>query len=203
MFNKETKKKARNGRSWRLLILDGHGSHVTLRFINYCEANRILIIILPAHSTSQLQPLDIRVFRPLTQVSNITGLIATGGRRTPDPGCRTLPNDDDIYTDQHRSVRDSQVIWDAMQKSKRDRYLCIINIKKDESCTKKSKIDSSDSDCTHFDSLCCYIVEPHILLQELDPYYLTKLLNVTLAIEVHENVCICHQRRRALDSRGR
>lgn len=64
-FQKETKEKARQGRDWRLLIMDGHGSHVTMKFIDFCESNRILVIILPAHSTSQLQPLDVKVFRPL------------------------------------------------------------------------------------------------------------------------------------------
>ena len=35
IFDRETKEKAK--RSWRLLILDGHGSHFTMKFINYCD----------------------------------------------------------------------------------------------------------------------------------------------------------------------
>jgi hypothetical protein len=38
VFDPATKAKA--GRSWRLLIADGHGSHVTMEFIDYCIRNR-------------------------------------------------------------------------------------------------------------------------------------------------------------------
>jgi hypothetical protein len=34
LFNVETKKKARNRKFWRLLILDGHGSHININFLN-------------------------------------------------------------------------------------------------------------------------------------------------------------------------
>ena len=64
MFNRYTKKSAR--RSWRLLILDGHGSHVTQDFIDYCDANRILLAVFPPHSTHTLQPLDVVMFKPLS-----------------------------------------------------------------------------------------------------------------------------------------
>ena len=62
-FDRETKAKAR--RKYRLLILDGHGSHVTMKFIEYCDANRILLAIFPPHSTHTLQPLDVSLFSPL------------------------------------------------------------------------------------------------------------------------------------------
>jgi len=64
VFDRYTKAKAR--RSYRLLILDGHGSHVTMDFINYCDQNRILLAILPPHSTHTLQPLDVVLFKPLS-----------------------------------------------------------------------------------------------------------------------------------------
>ncbi|RAQ99893.1 pogo transposable element [Stemphylium lycopersici] len=63
VFDRETKKKART--SWRLLILDGHGSHVSMEFIEYCDANKILLMIYPPHSTHTLQPLDVVMFAPL------------------------------------------------------------------------------------------------------------------------------------------
>ena len=63
MFDRETKAKARS--SYRLLILDGHGSHVTMDFINYCDQNKILLVIYPPHSTHTLQPLDVVMFAPL------------------------------------------------------------------------------------------------------------------------------------------
>ncbi|EED12682.1 pogo transposable element, putative [Talaromyces stipitatus ATCC 10500] len=64
VFDKETKSQASRG--WRLLILDGHGSHVTMKFIEYCDSNRILLAIFPAHATHTLQPLDVALFSPLS-----------------------------------------------------------------------------------------------------------------------------------------
>jgi hypothetical protein len=45
VFDRLPKKKARS--SYRLLILDGHGSHLTEEFFDYCYNNRILIMIFP------------------------------------------------------------------------------------------------------------------------------------------------------------
>ncbi|KAH5621133.1 hypothetical protein HBI60_254160 [Parastagonospora nodorum] len=64
VFNRYTKKRAR--RAYRLIILDGHGSHLTMDFIEYCYQNRILLAILPPHSTHTLQPLDVVMFKPLS-----------------------------------------------------------------------------------------------------------------------------------------
>jgi hypothetical protein len=64
VFDRCTKAKAR--RSYRLLIIDGHGSHVTMDFIDYCDRNRILLAIFPPHSTHTLQPLDVVMFKPLS-----------------------------------------------------------------------------------------------------------------------------------------
>jgi hypothetical protein len=63
IFNRHTKAKAGNHR--RLFIVNGHNSHVNMRFINYCDQNRILLTILPSHLTYRLQPLDIGLFAPL------------------------------------------------------------------------------------------------------------------------------------------
>ena len=49
LFNRYTKKKAR--RSWRLLIINGHGSHITMAFIDFCDRHKILLLIFPPHST--------------------------------------------------------------------------------------------------------------------------------------------------------
>ena len=48
----------------RLLILDGHGSHISFEFIQYCIDSGIHLICLPAHSTHLLQPLDVGLFSP-------------------------------------------------------------------------------------------------------------------------------------------
>jgi hypothetical protein len=49
----------------RLLILDGHASHITYDFCKYCEDHNIIVFCLPAHSTHLLQPLDVGLFAPL------------------------------------------------------------------------------------------------------------------------------------------
>lgn len=67
VFNRETKAKARNGRDWRLLMLDGHGSHLTMEFINWALEHRILLGVYPPHSTHRLQPLDVSCFGPLAE----------------------------------------------------------------------------------------------------------------------------------------
>ncbi|KAH5390817.1 hypothetical protein HBI32_241910 [Parastagonospora nodorum] len=62
VFDRCTKNKL--GR-WRLLILDGHGSHLTPEFLEYCNRHRILLMVFPPHSTHTLQPLDVVMFKPL------------------------------------------------------------------------------------------------------------------------------------------
>jgi hypothetical protein len=63
VFDRYTKNAASRGR--RLLILDGHNSHINMAFIDYADHNRIILAILPPHSTHRLQPLDIGLFSPL------------------------------------------------------------------------------------------------------------------------------------------
>ena len=48
---------------WRMLIMDGHGSHLTKEFVDYAYEFNISPFLLPAHSTHLLQPLDIGVFQ--------------------------------------------------------------------------------------------------------------------------------------------
>jgi hypothetical protein len=47
---------------YRLLILDGHGSHLTPGFDKACRDNDIIAICMPAHSSHLLQPLDVGCF---------------------------------------------------------------------------------------------------------------------------------------------
>ena len=54
-----------SGYSKRVLILDGHSSHVNLDFLQLAIDYNILIVVLPPHSTHRLQPLDVSVFNPL------------------------------------------------------------------------------------------------------------------------------------------
>jgi hypothetical protein len=65
VFDRETKAKARQGRDYCLLILDGHRSHVNIKFIEFCNKHRILLAIFRPHSTHRIQPLDASLFSPL------------------------------------------------------------------------------------------------------------------------------------------
>ncbi|EIW68903.1 hypothetical protein TREMEDRAFT_22436, partial [Tremella mesenterica DSM 1558] len=49
----------------RLLILDGHGSHLKADFIAFCIENKIDLMVLPAHTSHETQPLDNGIFAPL------------------------------------------------------------------------------------------------------------------------------------------
>ena len=51
----------------RLLIIDGHSSHVNWGFVSCAEDFRILLLVLPPHTIHQLQPLDVDLFSPLSQ----------------------------------------------------------------------------------------------------------------------------------------
>ena len=64
VFDPATKAKAR--RSRRLLIVDGHSSHVNMAFLKLADRMRIIIGIMPPHSTHRIQPLDIGMFGPLS-----------------------------------------------------------------------------------------------------------------------------------------
>ncbi|CEO58510.1 hypothetical protein PMG11_03229 [Penicillium brasilianum] len=47
---------------FRLLILDGHGSHLTPQFDRICAENDIIPLCMPPHASHLLQPLDIGCF---------------------------------------------------------------------------------------------------------------------------------------------
>jgi hypothetical protein len=52
----------------RLLVLDGHESHVSGDFELYCKEYNIIILRMPAHSSHILQPLDVACFGPFKRV---------------------------------------------------------------------------------------------------------------------------------------
>jgi DDE superfamily endonuclease len=54
-----------NKTKYRILILDGHGSHLTPEFETFCKDHRIILLCLPAHTSHMLQPLDVSVFSSL------------------------------------------------------------------------------------------------------------------------------------------
>jgi len=63
-FEPETRKTLKG--KYRLLILDGHASHISTKVIKFCIAHNIILLCLPPHSTHLLQPEDIGLFGPLS-----------------------------------------------------------------------------------------------------------------------------------------
>lgn len=59
-FNKHTRARG----LYRLLILDGHGSHHTIQFLQFCDDHKIIPFAMPPHLTHLLQPLDVVIFQP-------------------------------------------------------------------------------------------------------------------------------------------
>ena len=62
-FNQHTA--TRTAGVYRLLILDGHSSHATPEFDQYCAENKIITLCMPPHTSHLLQPLDVSCFSPL------------------------------------------------------------------------------------------------------------------------------------------
>ena len=54
------------GNRRRLLLINGHNSHVNMAFVEACDKLCILLLILPPHSTHRLQPLNVSLFSPLS-----------------------------------------------------------------------------------------------------------------------------------------
>ena len=71
----------------RLLIMDGHDSHLRGGYLAYCMRHAIDVMVLPPHSSHLTQPLDVGIFRPLKQaVASLTGKVAifSDGRKSRD-----------------------------------------------------------------------------------------------------------------------
>lgn len=55
----------RRGDRWRLLLVDGHGSHSTGEFQWQCLSSQVMLVYLLPHSTHLTQPLDLGPFAQL------------------------------------------------------------------------------------------------------------------------------------------
>lgn len=47
----------------KLLIFEGHSTHLSEQVVSIAEANNIELLCLPAHTSSILQPIDVGVFK--------------------------------------------------------------------------------------------------------------------------------------------
>jgi hypothetical protein len=65
---------------YRLLILDGHGSHLTPEFDLFCAEHSIITLCMPPHSSHLLQPCDVSFFAVLKRLygQQIQGYIRSG-----------------------------------------------------------------------------------------------------------------------------
>jgi hypothetical protein len=62
-FDKHTATRAKG--VYRMLVLDGHESHESAEFQEYCKAHNIITLGLPPHSSHLTQPLDVGFFAVL------------------------------------------------------------------------------------------------------------------------------------------
>ena len=53
-----------------LLILDGHRSHVNVPVLDWAKQHNVILMILPAHTSHILQPLDVGCFGPMQRIYN-------------------------------------------------------------------------------------------------------------------------------------
>jgi hypothetical protein len=54
-----------------LLILDNHGSHISIPVIDFCRQNFVTLLSFPPHTSHKLQPLDRGVYGPFKKFFNI------------------------------------------------------------------------------------------------------------------------------------
>jgi len=73
-----------------MLICDGHDSHITGNFIEYCMYNNILLMILPPHSSHLTQSFDIDV---------LDGLVIYVRMNSVDYVCNIFLHIDIIFRD--------------------------------------------------------------------------------------------------------
>jgi DDE superfamily endonuclease len=86
-FNARMRLHLQDPDEYRLLLCDGHNSHISAAFVGYYIQNRIELVLLPPHSSHLLQLLDVRVFAPLKMAlaHKQTHLFRSGVRRIEKP----------------------------------------------------------------------------------------------------------------------
>src|SRR5258708_32250175 len=74
-FHLHTEKRRKGG--YQLLIIDGHESHNSLEFQDFCKEKNIITLCMPAHASHLLQPLDVGWFGPVKSAygKQIEGMI--------------------------------------------------------------------------------------------------------------------------------
>lgn len=65
-FHKSTERRRKG--VYRMVVLDGHESHLAALFEDFCEAHNIITLCLPPHSSHLTQPLDVGCFSVLKRL---------------------------------------------------------------------------------------------------------------------------------------
>ena len=52
------------------LLLDNHSSHISVRAVDFCKGQGIVLLTFPPHCSHKLQPLDRNVFGPFKKMVN-------------------------------------------------------------------------------------------------------------------------------------
>jgi DDE superfamily endonuclease len=79
VFERYTKPKRATTK--RLLIVDGHSSHINMAFVDWADSHGIILLVLPPHTTHRLQPLDVGLFQPLSTAysKGLEKVMSSGG----------------------------------------------------------------------------------------------------------------------------
>ena len=70
-FDARTRGNLTSLNEYRLLICNGHDSHISADMVNYCIQNHIDLLLLPPHSSHLMQPLNVAVFEPLKRALSL------------------------------------------------------------------------------------------------------------------------------------
>lgn len=72
---------------WRLLLVDGHKTHVAYEACKWCADRRIFLFVLPSHTTDLTQPCDRANFRVFKRIlrDRVHWWIAKHGGGEPHP----------------------------------------------------------------------------------------------------------------------
>ncbi|KID96268.1 DDE superfamily endonuclease, CENP-B-like protein, partial [Metarhizium majus ARSEF 297] len=109
VFDRFTKAKARNGRDYRLLITDGHSSHINMDFLDWCDQHRIIVATAKTQGLINLSKREFwTLFWSAFEASFSPENIASGWRRTG-----LLPFDPEVVLSQIAKVEEEDPDTDS------------------------------------------------------------------------------------------
>ncbi len=65
VFDRNMRLKVRNSHDYCLLFINEHDSHINMKFLDWCEQNKMLVTLYSSHSTHRLQSLNVSLFNSL------------------------------------------------------------------------------------------------------------------------------------------